>query len=232
MRNKTCKYYGVYFNGRKYIAKANVNKIYSYIGQFDNVEDAAVAYDSFVKENKLNRRINFPEPEPENLIPNTRLIRLTQGKFAVVDEEDYEYLNQFNWSVRNSHRNWYAFRVVNKKEIKMHRIIINAPNDFFVDHKNGDGLHNYKSNLRLATIHQNNMNATSDKNTITKLKGVRKEKNCKSYRSIINFNKIAINLGSFKSPEEAGIAYDNAAIKYFGEFARLNFPERQKQLTA
>lgn len=91
-------------------------------------------------------------------------IPLTQGKVALVDDEDFELLNQLNWyAYKNKTGNYYAVRNYSaekgkRKIILMHREIMDAPKGIQVDHRNGDGLYNQKENLRLATHQQNSFN--------------------------------------------------------------------------
>ena len=76
-----------------------------------------------------------------------RRIPLTRGLYAIVDREDYEWLMKFKWHTNCSRGKFYA---VNSRKQKMHRLIMNAPSDKFVDHINGDGRDNRKANLRRA----------------------------------------------------------------------------------
>jgi hypothetical protein len=90
-------------------------------------------------------------------------IQLTQGKVALVDDEDYEYLNQWKWCARKGKLGtFYAKRTVRNnitntyKTIYMHRIILNITNRFiYVDHENHDGLDNQKSNIKACTPKEN-----------------------------------------------------------------------------
>jgi len=226
---KTSRYVGVSRNKNNclFLSQISVNKVPNIkIGCFTNEIDAAIAYDDFVRENKLKRRLNFPDPEPENLIPNTRLIRLTQGKFAVVDEEDFERVNQYTWCAHRIKGKYYATRRViidGKASIRaMHCFIMNCKLSD-IDHVNNNGLHNYKSNLRDCTHAQNMRNRIKSINLTSKYKGVSLGNNGNKFRSQIHVNKKGIFLGYFISEIEAAKAYDAAAIKYFGEFANINF---------
>jgi len=156
-------------------------------------------------------------------------IKLTQGKVALVNDEDYEYLNQYNWCASKGTKGYYyAIRrkkVAGKKRIiYMHRIIMNTPKGIEVDHKDRNGLNNQRLNLRNCTHQQNTFNSL--KINKTGFIGVnidrRKGRNNKIYSSLsINGNRIY--LGSFDTLIDAAIAYDRAALKYHGEFANLNF---------
>jgi hypothetical protein len=179
-----------------------------------------------------------------------RRILLTQGKFAIVDDADYEWLNQWTWRAQHRYHSnnvWYAVRQVrlsslsngNKRKFyAMHRIIMGLDGSkLTVDHIDGDGLNNQRVNLRICTLQQNLQNQRRAWNkTGSSYKGVffikrnyhghycKKEADRLKYRAIIWCGGKHITLGSYKTEIEAALAYDAAALKYFGEYARLNFP--------
>ncbi len=168
-----------------------------------------------VQRSALNKRDwDFEQPEDYKLIP------LSQGKFAKVDNEDFDRLKEINWCLS-------AGRYVTNLVLGyIHRFIMNAPPHLEVDHENGDGLDNRKSNLRLATKQQNQMNQRVQKiKKSSKYKGVSWDKSKSKWVSAIKKNYKRINLGRFLNEEEAAKAYDKKAIELFGEFAYLNFPE-------
>jgi maltodextrin utilization protein YvdJ len=155
-------------------------------------------------------------------------IELSQGYYTLVDDEDFEYINQFKWNVRIVKNTQYAKRsdrLSSPKTIQMHREIMRCPENMMVDHINGNGLDNRKENLRICTRSNNLMNSKKpNMKTTSKYKGVNKIKNAKKkkWRAEIRLNRQAIQLGSFETEELAAIAYNEGALKYFGEFARLN----------
>ena len=153
-------------------------------------------------------------------------IPLTKGQFAIVDDEDYERLMAMGkWKVSKL---GYAEKCkwINeggKKRcimLRMHRIVMNCPDDKFVDHKFGNTLDNRKSHLRICTKQQNNMNCAARKNNTSGFKGVEVTGN--KWKASIRFNRKRIALGVFLSALDAARAYNAAAINYFGEFANLN----------
>jgi len=145
-------------------------------------------------------------------------IKLTQGKVALVDDEDFDYLNQFKWHASKSRKTFYASRGKNPA-IKMHRFIMKTKEGLQVDHIDHNGLNNQKNNLRNCTIHQNNMNKGMGEKEY--MRGIYKAKN--RFRSIITLNYKSYSIGFFKTEEEAARAYDQKAKEMFGEFANLNF---------
>jgi hypothetical protein len=153
-------------------------------------------------------------------------LSLKNGMIAIVDSEDFDFLNQWTWTARKAtHKHYYAQRKrwVNgkKKYIKMHRLIMNAPDDMIVDHINRNTLDCRKSNMRLCTIAQNNCNRKASGKS--KYLGVT-IRNGKPIAQITHNNKVYY-LGTFKSEKDAAIAYNKAALEYHGEFANLNAAE-------
>ncbi len=160
-----------------------------------------------------------------------RKIPLTQGKYAIVDVEDYEQLIKYNWGVENNHMTRYASRKrltsdVNclVARIKMHRQIINVPEGKFVDHINHNGLDNRKTNLRIVSQEQNDWNRRKRRGNYTsKYKGIRKKDG--KWHVRISHKKIRLYLGAFDDELAAARAYDAKAKELFKEYACLNFPE-------
>ncbi len=152
----------------------------------------------------------------------SRLIPLTQGKFAVVDDADYEWLSQWKWTAQRTPHGFYAIRQEKGKLVLMHRLINDTPEGFGTDHRDGDGLNNRRLNLRTATQLQNMMNRKGKRGGTSKFKGVWADpnpRNRKLWRSAIRLNGRLKYLGRFATEEEAGAAYATAAKHHFGEFA-------------
>ena len=154
-------------------------------------------------------------------------IQLTQGKVALVDDADYEWLNQWKWYAKKERGTFYAVRGINKggdrRSIRMHRLILGLtdPKDFG-DHKDMDGLNNQRNNLRKCSHAQNQRNRNGHRNSASKFKGVTFRTKDNMWYAQIKYNKKLTHLGGFKTEIEAAQKYNEAATKYHGEFARLN----------
>lgn len=174
-------------------------------------------------------------------------IPLTQGKFAIVDDEDYEWLSKKRWFAHRSRtcKLFYALRMAgtspNQKCIRMHREIIGAPDGSKVDHKDRDSLNNRRSNLRLCTNGQNIANRKrKDKNKSSQYTGVTWRSDNRKWRAGIKGGPLIpgtdrrknITLGHFESEIEAAEAYDDMAAIVHGEFACFNFPKRKRNVPA
>lgn len=158
---------------------------------------------------------------------STISIPLTQGKFALIDEDDFEIVSRHKWSLAvrtESHsKREYAQAFVDGKMVLMHRLIIGANPGEIVDHVCGDGLDNRRSNLRKATPSENNQNQPMQGHNPWGFKGVSPNKN--RWRARIRLNGNEIHLGTFDTREQAAHAYDDAARQLYGQFGRFNFPQ-------
>jgi hypothetical protein len=147
------------------------------------------------------------------------------GLVAVVDAVDAEVIARVrSWCPHVKGRRIYATgRLVDGgKQTEMHRLVMGFP-DCSIDHADGDGLNNRRSNLRLATPSQNAANSRNFSPAREGLRGVTFVP--AHWRAVVKVNGRRIHIGDYKSPEEAARAYDAAARKHFGEFARPNFPD-------
>ncbi len=149
-------------------------------------------------------------------------IRLTQGKVALVDAQDYEWLNQWKWCTAcwRQYLN-YATRRESGKQVFMHRVILGVLKGQEVDHINGNGLDNRRENLRICTRSQNQHNRKATQGT-SKYKGVSWSSRDKRWRAKIKVFGVSKMLGNFIEEKDAARAYDEGAIEYHGEFARTN----------
>lgn len=149
-------------------------------------------------------------------------IKLSNGMFALVDDEDFDLVAAYKWRVCGS---GYAFRTHKKKSIFMHHMILDAPGGYLRDHINGDRLDNRRSNLRLATALQNSANAKRRSDNTSGFKGVYWNKQIRRWKVQIRDGAKRIHLGYFHDVMDAARAYDAKAKEFFGEFARLNFAQ-------
>lgn len=156
-------------------------------------------------------------------------IPLTKGYEAIIDAEDADRVLAFNWyaSVANTRKDGtrvvYAARKPRGGIVYLHRFIISAPDDLRVDHGNRDSLDCRKSNLRWATRSQNAANSIRPR-VLSPYRGLHWHGKQGKWCVLITCDGDKRYLGFYSDPVEAAIAYDNAAIEYFGEFAVLNFP--------
>lgn len=159
-------------------------------------------------------------------------IKLTQGQVALVDDADFDWLNQWNWCAHYApHTNsFYAVRESRKKEGKIRAIWMSREilklkqgDKGQADHINHDTLDNRRCNLRVCTSRQNNMNRKADRNSSSCFKGVSWRKYHKKWGVEIALKGKNKHIGYFSVEEDAARAYDEAAKIHFGEFAHLNF---------
>ncbi len=142
---------------------------------------------------------------------------------TLVSDVDYPVLREYSWSITEANASGkpYVRTTVGKTTIYMHRMIVQCPPTYKVDHVNGDGLHNQRPNLRIASHDQNNLNRCGWSKAGYKGVGL----DGRRYRARITVQGDIRTLGRFDTAVEAAIAYDEAAHDLFGEFAWLNFPE-------
>ncbi len=152
----------------------------------------------------------------------SKLIPLSQGQFATVDDEDFEFLSQWKWLARKCRNTFYAARYLprdrGRRAIHMHRVINKTPDDMITDHINGNGLDNRKSNLRNATIAQNAWNMRPRKDCGQR--GIYYDKARSKWVADIQCERRRIRLGRFGTKDEALAAYQTAAKQLFGCFNR------------
>lgn len=147
-------------------------------------------------------------------------IKLTQGKYALVDVEDFEFLNKRKWHLKKNENVFYA--VHRRTRMRMHRLILKASADQYVDHINGNGLDNRRANIRTCSKEQNGANRKKNKNNSCGYKGVWIYKNVKRdpYAASIMWRGTKYLLGRFRTAKEAHKAYIKKAKELHGEFAR------------
>jgi len=151
-------------------------------------------------------------------------IPLTKGKYALVDDEDYEELNKYNWYAFRSklEDSYYAARRIllndgRSRTIFMHRIIVGVHKGKETDHVNGNGLDNQRANLRLVTGSQNQQNRKIGKNNTSGYKGVTWNKKDKLWRAVIKINGIEKYLGGYKNKLEAAMKWTEEKLNKLAE---------------
>jgi|SRR3972149_10393518 len=152
---------------------------------------------------------------------NIKQIPLTEDKVAIVDNKDYLALSKYKWHFSHGYAKRMGKENGRNKAIYMHRVIFGIAQGKDIDHINGDRLDNRKSNLRLATDSQNQANSRIRVDNTSGYKGVAKCTNKKKWFAQIQVNKKQIFLGRFSDIKDAVLAYNDAAIFYFGKYARI-----------
>ncbi len=157
-------------------------------------------------------------------------IKLTRGKTALVNDEDYEFLSQFKWWAVVSGRTWWYAYTSDKygKATPMQRMLI--PGKIIIDHIDGNGLNNQRNNLRECTRAQNVWNSCRNKNNTSGYIGVRSRKGRNKWIARISMQHKEKYLGSFKGKHQAALRYDIEALKLHGEFAVTNFKLVSKEI--
>jgi len=161
-------------------------------------------------------------------------VKLNNGRYALVDDLDYWRLKEWKWRAVISGRTIYSNRNDrtgdNQKTILMHRFILGLTDrNIHVDHIDGNGLNNQRSNLRPCTAAENCMNKRPSKSSISKYKGVRLNIAKGIYEAGIHTNTKFTLIGVYKTEIEAALAYDAYVAIEHGEFAWLNFPKEKIQ---
>ena len=204
-----------------------------YTGTFNKVIIVCKEHGEFLQRpnNHLNKQ-NCPKcagkiptrvvMDKNTILPkNSKAIILANGKYVLIDEEDYERANQYNWYLQSKK---YASTRINSTVVLMHRFILGVTDpNIHVDHIFHNTLDNRKSQLRICTRSQNQMNRAPHLN---KFKGVYWIKARKKWRAEIKKEGIKYHLGYFLVLENAARAYDTKAKELHKEFAYLNFPSK------
>lgn len=165
-----------------------------------------------------------------------RSIPLTRGYVAWIDESRFDDVSRWKWSANVTHRGVRAFRNLTREEmasrsrtqIKMHRYIKGDPEGKIVDHRDGDGLHNWDANLRIADDAQNTWNSRDKKKKSSLPRGVSLDRQSGKYQAQIRANGKKLSIGYFLTAAEAGEAYARKSLELHGEFSSLHREERTR----
>lgn len=153
----------------------------------------------------------------------TKRIPLTQGMFALVDDDDFANVASYSWSIKPDRWNVYASSWVDGRTVTMHRLIMGARKGEVIDHVNGLGLDNRRANLRSAGSTGNARNARRRKDNTSGFKGVCYDPKRNCYIVGIGVNGRRRHVGRFVDVVDAARAYDSAARRLHGDYARTNF---------
>lgn len=157
-------------------------------------------------------------------------VPLTQGQHALIDEEDAQMVMQYRWSVRRGRHTWYAVsyrgRGRHARPVFMHRLLMGLEGrrarSVEVDHVDGNGLNNTRANLRLATRAQNARNHRRSAANTSGYMGVSWHAGSRTWCVQIRAQGRALRVGLYRDLDDAARAYNEAARRYYGPFARLN----------
>lgn len=158
-------------------------------------------------------------------VERAKWIALTQGYFALIDEEDYESVSKNLWTtlVRKNPYSAYAFRVIKNRPLYLHRFVMNPPSNMDIDHIDGNGLNCRKENLRICTHGSNMHNYTKPNGEFSSQhKGVTWDKSRDKWLASIKIKGKRVFLGRYDLEIVAAQAYNSAALRLFGEFAKIN----------
>ena len=235
---------GINKKNGKYQVQITKDRIKYYIGSYDTYEEAVEAQESAGKElhGDFFRTSDVIVMERGPITKLTKLLTkeymegygyvykvpLTQGKYAIIDLEDFDLVSKWNWYTSKSPNglSFYAIAKVigsNGKRVAtmLHRLLMNAGDDDIIDHINGNPLDNRRCNLRFSTKAQNCRNAKVRVDNSSGYKGVCKHKSDGKWYAAISAGGVRTHLGSFPTPELAYEAYCKAALELHGEFANF-----------
>ncbi len=172
-------------------------------------------------------RIRMRRKREVRILIRTVDVPLTQGKVALVDSDCVDLVAGVKWRAVKYANSYYAHRTVRKNGDRwsqyMHRLIMGVDDPkIIVDHINGNGLDNRRENLRTCSKAENQWNQFTIRSGTSRFKGVWWHKGQRKWKAAIRVNGRRKHLGTFESEIEAALAYDQAAIKMFGEFAKPN----------
>jgi len=150
-----------------------------------------------------------------------------KDSIVLYSEEDQELIAKYKWYINES---GYCISTINKKNVRMHRFILNCPDDMVVDHINNNRLDNRRENLKITNVLNNNQNKQKQEGTYSSFVGVSWDKRRNKYTSQINVNRKHINLGYFEDSEKAAMARDMYIVHELPDSNyKLNFPDKRSE---
>lgn len=155
----------------------------------------------------------------------TMSVPLGRGLTALIDTADRALVEHWRWTSSMVGRRIYAVHRAGAASVPMHRVLMGAPDELDVDHIDGNGLNNCRSNLRLATRSENMANVPVRRSNTSGFTGVSRHSVSGRWRATIKQDGRQVHIGFFDTPEDAARAYDARAREVFGAFARLNLPD-------
>jgi hypothetical protein len=169
-------------------------------------------------------------PNLEDATGQTMLVPLSQGKFALIDSADADLVSPYCWSAMKVKNLWYAIASIKNeagdaKMVLMHRHLLGG-DSAHIDHRHGNGLDNRRHMIRPATVSENIANRAVKDGNGSGFKGVRRSSPNGGWTAYLKVMGVHIHLGTFTTAEEAARIRDARAVQEFGEFAWLNFPDR------
>ena len=172
---------------------------------------------------------NYPEYTPSNRVEYVKefdlvYLLLSDGSVAVCDGCFYEKVKTHTWSISHGYAYYTENKCTPRKTIKLHNFLLDyIPSDIIVDHINGNKLDNRLINLRFVSYKENKRNSKGKNIATSKYKGVSWDSSRNKWISSIQYNGKTYHIGRFDNEEECAKAYDNEAIKKYGQYAKLNF---------
>lgn len=154
-------------------------------------------------------------------------VRMPRGYYVLVDASDFPLIADYSWHASGDgetivYANTWSYRSGIRRPLRMHRLIMNPPDNLVVDHKNGNTLDNRRSNLRVCTSRENNLNLPGKPNTSSQFKGVKWRAERGTWIATIYVDGRTQYLGSTRDERAAAKLYNEAAKLHFGEFAWLS----------
>lgn len=218
--DSTTGHTGVYRDRKFWIARIVRKGKVLWQSSFATPQDAIAARAEKLEELKLTPPF-VPEPAP---MPGAAWVRLSQGKFALIDEADVDLISTRNWFVSQGYPKTKDYFGVGNRNLTLDRFLLQPPDDREVDHIDHDPFNCRRANLRIATHAENMRNLPKKKNNTSGFIGVSWHKQARRWAAQASVGRTHVSLGLFDLAEDAARARDAWIRKNHGSFATLNFP--------